>query len=225
MSMGSKRSQPDSRQAGVGHSARSEQLGLFAPARGSTADAVAAAGTVVPGLTYCPAFLSVDEERKLLDDIRPLPLKHFAFHGYLGNRRTVSYGWKYDFAQEKVFKADPMPDFLLALRERAAALAELRDPHALEQVLVIEYTPGAGIGWHKDKGVFADVVGISLGSACRFRLRRRRFETWQRASFIAAPRSAYVLRGEARTEWEHSIPALDTLRYSITFRSLRSKAS
>jgi alkylated DNA repair dioxygenase AlkB len=113
-----------------------------------------------------------------------------------------------------------MPAFLLGVREAAGALAGV--PAALlEQVLVTEYAPGAGIGWHKDKGVFADVVGISLLSACRFRLRRKRADTWRRASFIAAPRSAYVLRGEARTDWEHSIPALETLRYSVTFRSLK----
>jgi alkylated DNA repair dioxygenase AlkB len=205
--------QPDIKHADLGRSARPEQLGLFAPARDTTLD------TVVPGLTYCPAFLSTDDEENLLDDVRRLPFRHFAFHGYLGNRRTVSYGWKYDFAQEKVLKADDMPDFLRALRVRAAALAGVTAA-LLEQVLVTEYAPGAGIGWHKDKNVFADVVGISLLSACRFRLRRKRGETWQRASFIAAPRSAYVLRGAARTEWEHSIPALDSLRYSVTFRSL-----
>src|SRR6185437_1327114 len=91
----------------------------------------------------------------------------------------------------------------------------------LQHVLVTEYAPGAAIGWHKDKAVFGEVVGISLLSSCVFRLRRRAGRTWERASFTAEPRSAYLLEGPARTEWEHSIPAVDRLRYSITFRSLR----
>ncbi len=94
-------------------------------------------------------------------------------------------------------------------------------PHAL----ITEYGPGAAIGWHRDKGVFSDVIGVSLLSPCTFRLRRRVGSSWERYSLIAEPRSAYLLRGEARTAWEHSIPAVETLRYSVTFRSLRGRAS
>jgi alkylated DNA repair dioxygenase AlkB len=115
-----------------------------------------------------------------------------------------------------------MPPFLLPLRRRAAALAGL-GPAAFQHALVTEYAPGAGIGWHRDKAVFDEVVGVSLGSACDFRLRRRKHgNTWERATVVAEPRSAYLLRGPARTEWEHSIPAVDRLRYSITFRNFRA---
>ena len=94
---------------------------------------------------------------------------------------------------------------------------------ALPHALVTEYSAGAAIGWHKDKGVFGDVVGVSLLSSCTFRLRRPKGATWERATVIAEPRSAYLMRGQARTEWEHSIPAVESLRYSITFRSLKSE--
>ncbi len=114
-----------------------------------------------------------------------------------------------------------MPAWLLPLRERAAAFAGIAPP-GLQQVLLSEYSPGAGIGWHRDKAVFGEVVGISLVSPCVFRLRRKSGSGWERASIVAEPRSAYLLRGPARSEWEHSIPAVDSLRYSITFRNVRS---
>jgi alkylated DNA repair dioxygenase AlkB len=171
-------------------------------------------------LSYRADFISANEEADLVEHLRELPFRNFEFHGYLGNRRTVSYGWKYDFGQEKPFRADAIPDFLNPLRDRSAHFAGLR-PDALEQVLVSEYAPGAGIGWHSDKAVFGDVIGISLLSACRFRLRRKVGAKWRRASFTAEQRSVYRMRGEARESWQHSIPSMDGLRYSITFRSLR----
>jgi alkylated DNA repair dioxygenase AlkB len=87
---------------------------------------------------------------------------------------------------------------------------------------VTEYRAGAGIGWHKDKAVFGDVVGLSLAAPCVFRLRRKTGSTWQRASLTIDPRSAYLLRGPARGEWEHSIPSVDRRRYSITFRNFKA---
>jgi alkylated DNA repair dioxygenase AlkB len=110
------------------------------------------------------------------------------------------------------------------VRERAAAFAQL-EACALEHALVLEYGPGAGIGWHKDRPAFGDVIGISLLAPCTFRLRRNAGATWQRRSIVAEPRSAYLLRGEARNGWQHSIPSLDTLRYSVTFRTLRDAQS
>ncbi len=77
-------------------------------------------------------------------------------------------------------------------------------------------------GWHRDKAVFGEIVGISLRSACTFRLRRAVGARWERVSLIAEPRSAYLLSGAARSEWEHSIPAVEELRYSVTYRNLKS---
>ena len=175
------------------------------------------------GFRYEEDVLSPEEERALLDRFRELPFKEFEFHGYLGKRRTVSYGWHYDFEASALRKADDMPDFLRELRERAARFAEL-PPAELQHVLVIEYGEGAGIGWHRDKAMFGDVVGLSLLSPCLFRLRRKAGARWERVSLNAQPRSAYLLRGPSRTEWEHSIPPVDALRYSVTFRNLRDPA-
>nr|WP_246725907.1 alpha-ketoglutarate-dependent dioxygenase AlkB [Rhizobium lusitanum] len=127
----------------------------------------------------------------------------------------------FDEGTERVRKGDDIPPFLLPLREMAGSFAGI-DPDRLEQALVTEYGPGAPIGWHKDKFVFGRVVGISLLSPCIFRLRRRHGDRWQRSSIIAEPGSAYVMAGDARTLWEHSIPPVDQLRYSITFRELNT---
>jgi alkylated DNA repair dioxygenase AlkB len=153
--------------------------------------------------------------------VRELPFRDFEFHGYTGKRRVVSFGWHYDFSGRRLQKAEDMPDYLLALRAIAAPLAGL-EPEAMPRVLVTEYGPGAGISWHRDKAVFGQVVGVSLLSPCLLRLRRaREGSKWERVRVEAAPRSAYVLSGPARYEWEHSIPPVDATRYSITFRNVR----
>ena len=172
------------------------------------------------GFRYAPDALTPDEEATLIGHIRGLPLKEFEFQGYLAKRRVFSYGWHYNFDNAKLVPADEIPPFLHTARERAAQFAGLT-PADLPHALITEYSPGATIGWHRDKGVFDDVVGLSLGSPCVFRLRRKAGEGWERYSVTAEPRSVYLLRGPARTEWEHSIPEVEALRYSITFRSLR----
>jgi alkylated DNA repair dioxygenase AlkB len=175
------------------------------------------------GFEYCPALVTAAEEAALIAQFERLDFKPFEFHGYFGNRHTVSFGWHYDFASSRVRSAADIPDFLMPLRGRAAEFADL-DPAALEHALVTEYMPGAGIGWHRDRPVFDDVIGISLGAPCRFRLRKKRGSGWERAAIELAPRSAYLLRGPVRREWEHSIPPLDRLRYSVTFRSVKNSA-
>jgi alkylated DNA repair dioxygenase AlkB len=172
------------------------------------------------GFRYQADVVPLDEERDLVERIRALPLKEFEFHGYTGKRRVMSFGWHYDFNESRLHQAEEMPAFLHKLRERAAGFAGLSAgdlPHAL----VTEYSPGAAIGWHRDKGVFDQVVGISLVSPCNFRFRRKSGTSWERYSLTVEPRSAYLLSEASRTQWEHSIPGVDMLRYSITFRSLR----
>jgi alkylated DNA repair dioxygenase AlkB len=172
------------------------------------------------GFRYQPDILPPDAEQELVSVIRELPLKEFEFHGYVGKRRVLSFGWKYDFGARRLRETEPIPPFLVELRKRAADFAGLKADD-LQHALVTEYGPGAAIGWHRDKGVFQEVIGISLLSPCTFRLRRKDGDGWQRYSQEVAPRSAYILRGAARTEWEHSIPPVEALRYSVTFRSLR----
>ena len=171
------------------------------------------------GFSYRPEFLDQAEEETLLTHVRNLPFREFEFHGYTGKRRVVSFGWKYDFSGQKLREADAIPEFLLPLRNRAAAFARL-DAEAFEQVLVTEYAPDAGIGWHRDKGVFGEVVGVSLLASCILRFRRKLDQKWERINVLAEPRSAYHLTGPARAEWQHSILRVDALRYSITFRTM-----
>jgi alkylated DNA repair dioxygenase AlkB len=173
------------------------------------------------GFRYVPEFLSISEERALVKSMEPLPFKEFEFQGFRGKRCIVSYGWRYDFNGGGLSKTEDMPAFLLPIREKAANLAG-KPAADLQQVLLTKYPAGAQIGWHKDKAVFNDVVGISLLASCTLRFRRRSGTKWERAALIAEPRSAYLLQGPARREWEHSIPAVNNLRYSITFRNLRS---
>ena len=174
------------------------------------------------GFRYQAELIGTAEEAELLAHIRELPFRAFEFHGYTGNRRVVSFGWKYDFEKRQLEQASELPDFLLSLRERAAAFADV-EPDALQQALVSEYDAGAGIGWHRDKAVFGEVVGVSLLAPCTFRLRRKVGEKWERKNLTAEPRSAYLLSGAARSEWEHSIPAVAELRYSVTFRNLKGE--
>jgi alkylated DNA repair dioxygenase AlkB len=182
-------------------------------------DLLAPPQPVLPeGFAYRANIISPDEEAELVGHIRELPFREFEFQGYLGKRRVVSFGLHYDFAERAVRRAEPISDFLLPLRARAAAFADI-PADDIEQALVTEYTPGAAIGWHRDRPVFGDVIGVSLLSACRFRLRRKHGAGWERAAPILEPRSIYLLRGPVRSEWEHSIAPAEHLRYSITFRT------
>ncbi|HSD45895.1 MAG TPA: alpha-ketoglutarate-dependent dioxygenase AlkB [Pyrinomonadaceae bacterium] len=174
------------------------------------------------GFRYQPDVLDQAEEEALLTHVRTLPFREFEFHGYTGKRRVVSFGWKYEFSGERLRKAEDIPEFLLPLRSRAAAFAGL-DAAAFEHVLVTEYGPGVGIGWHRDKAVFGEVVGISLLSPCVLRFRHKAGEKWERVNVRTDPRSAYHLTGPARSQWQHSILRVDSLRYSITFRTMRNQ--
>jgi alkylated DNA repair dioxygenase AlkB len=172
-----------------------------------------------PGFVYHADFLADDEENQLARKLASLPLAPFDFHGFQGKRRTVSYGWRYAFDGGGLSEGDPIPEFLLPLRDRAARLVGAK-LSAFEHLLVTEYSAGAGIGWHKDRSVFGQTIGISLLAPCRLRFRRRSGAGWDRSTVSVQPRSLYLLTGAARSEWEHSIPPLDQLRYSITLRDL-----
>jgi alkylated DNA repair dioxygenase AlkB len=168
--------------------------------------------------------MSREEEQSLSRHPVPPPFREFEFRGLTGKRRVFSFGWRYDFNGGGLSKAEDMPEFLSSIRARAESFAEIA-LGSLHQVLITEYTPGAAIGWHKDHLVFGDVVGISLQSACTLRLRLKTGHRWQRRKVTVEPRSVYLLRGPARCTWEHSIPGVESLRYSITFRNVLEGAS
>ena len=176
------------------------------------------APTSPSGFSYWPDAVSRDEEAAWVRQLEALPLKPFEFHGYLGKRRIVSFGWRYDYAGRELRESEPIPVFLEPLRQRAANVTGI-GVQRLQQALVTEYDTGVTIGWHRDKPMFEEVVALSFASTCRLRLRRKRGARWERWSTGIAPRSIYRLSGAARHEWEHSIPPVEGLRYSVTFRS------
>ncbi len=178
-------------------------------------------GTLPDGFAYAADLVPESLARDLIERFAALPFKNFDFHGFQGNRRIVSYGWRYDYTGAgKLLESVAMPDFLEPLRSLAADFAGL-STDAFQQALVTEYAPGAGIGWHRDKPMFEDVVAFSFANPCRLRFRRKN-DGWDRAALTVAPRSAYLLHGPSREQWEHSIPAVDALRYSVTLRTFKS---
>ncbi|MGA8193879.1 MAG: alpha-ketoglutarate-dependent dioxygenase AlkB [Acetobacteraceae bacterium] len=180
------------------------------------------AGPRLAGLTQAQGIVAQHEEQALIASIDAVQLSPFRFHGWLGKRLTASFGWNYDFETARFVPTQPIPDWLLPLRETAARFAGLK-PDDLVQALLIRYDPGAGIGWHRDRPVFEHVVGISLGAPATMRFRRRRSGGFDRAAAELTPRSIYHLSGEARHSWEHSIAEMAVTRWSITFRSLAHK--
>ena len=172
----------------------------------------------VAGFSYWPGAFTAAEERAWLRELEALPFKPFEFHGYFGKRRIVAFGWRYDYSGRALRPSTPMPGFLAPLRERAAAVAGL-DEALQQQALVTEYDAGVTIGWHRDKPMFEDVAALSFLSPCRLRLRRKHDAGWVRWATEIAPRSLYRLSGPARHDWEHSIPPVESKRYSVTFRT------
>lgn len=146
-------------------------------------------------------------------------------HGVAARRTARHFGVSYDYDQRtEVSQAEPLPAWLLPLRDKAADLAGV-SADELVAALVQQYPPGSTIGWHRDAPPFGVVVGVSLGASTRFRFRRGATRNWTTWELELPPRSGYVLDGEARWQWQHSVPPVDALRYSITFRTLRRRRS
>ena len=177
---------------------------------------------LVPGLAYREELIGPEEEAELMRAIEGVELSPFKFQGWEGKRLTRSFGWRYDFDERSFAPAGPFPDWLLPLRRAAAAFAGIAADE-LGTALVTRYDPGAGIGWHRDRPQFGKVIGVSLAGPATLRFRQRTGSGFRRASLELAPRSSYLLSGEVREQWEHGIAAHDTLRYSITFRTLSER--
>ena len=173
----------------------------------------------IPGLAYRDEFISPADEAALIEQLSALDLAPFRFQGWIGKRRTRSLGWRYDFDDASFTPAEPFPEWLEPLRSKAAEFAKA-EPGAFVHALLARYDPGAGIGWHRDRPVFDRVVGVSLGTPETLRFRQRTASGFRRFDLPVEPRSAYLLSGEARYEWEHRIVPGEALRFSITFRTL-----
>jgi alkylated DNA repair dioxygenase AlkB len=172
------------------------------------------------GLRYATDFISPASERDLIAHICELPLKPFQFGAFEGNRRVKSFGFRYDYTEQRLRESEPIPGWLQTIVRAVEGFGQLPEA-SIRQVLCTEYDVGVGIGWHRDKPYFDKVFGLSLGSACKFRFRRSKADKWERFTLQAEPRSLYLMDGEARQDWEHSIPGVEQRRYSITFRTMR----
>jgi DNA oxidative demethylase len=174
------------------------------------------------GLVYLPDLLTVDEEAEVLDVLASLRFDPIVMHGQPAKRTARHFGLDYDYEARTPQPGEPLPDWILPVRERAAELAG-HDPDELVEVLVQRYPPGSTIGWHRDAPAFGTVVGVSLGGASRLRFQRGKGDDRRVWEVLLERRSGYVLAGKARTSWQHSIPPTKELRYSITFRTLRRR--
>jgi DNA oxidative demethylase len=176
-----------------------------------------------PGFRYQPDLLTKAEEGTLAAYLRTLDFASIEMRGQIARRRTTHFGWIYGYESWRIEPGPPIPDAFLPLRARAARVAGV-EPDELVEVLVTEYPPGAGIGWHRDAPQFGTVIGVSFLALCRMRFQRGRGESRETRAFVLEPRSAYVLDGAVRWAWQHSIPPTKALRYSVTFRTLRDRS-
>ena len=174
------------------------------------------------GLVYRADLLSAEEEAALLERLEALRFDPIVMHGQAAKRTARHYGLDYDYEARTPKPGEALPDWLEPVRARAAELAGF-EPEELVEILVQRYPPGSTIGWHRDAPAFGTVVGVSLGGACRLRFQRGTGEARRVYEVVLEARSGYVLAGEARTSWQHSIPPAKELRYSITFRTLRQR--
>ena len=167
-----------------------------------------------------PEFVTEEEERSLVAGFDAGAFEEVRMRGQTARRTVRHFGHRYDYEGWRVVPADPLPDSVAWLRDRAAALAGVEATEFTE-TLVTRYPPGAGIGWHRDAPLFGPkVVGVSLLAPCRMRFQRRTADVRRVHELALAPRSVYVLAGAARWSWQHSIPAVAELRYSVTFRTV-----
>jgi len=166
-------------------------------------------------------FVNESEARRLIEYIQTIEFGNVQMYGVTARRRVAQFGWRYSFDTYQLTPAAPLCPELLVLRNRVAPLAGITADR-FSEALVTEYPPGAGIGWHRDAPQFGIVAGISLGAECRMRFQRGEGSERITAAALLAPRSIYLLTGEARSLWQHMIPAVKAPRWSITFRTIRT---
>jgi len=183
---------------------------------------VPAQASLPDGWRHVEAFVDADEEAALLAHIAALPLEAARYKAWTAKRRVAHFGTGYDFDANRLLEAEPIPTWLHPLRERAARWSGL-DPEAFATGLVAEYTPGTGLGWHRDVPDFEHVFGLSLGGRARLMLRPWPADAPKKSdvrSVWLERRSAYLLQGDVRWRWQHAIAPTQELRWSVTLRTL-----
>src|SRR5258705_1308453 len=176
------------------------------------------------GFRYIPDVISTADEKSLVQRFEKLPLKPFEFHGHQGNRRIYTFGHRYVFAGQEPRADASIPDYLLPLTDVASQISGV-PAEAFEQLMVTEYAPGAGIGWHRDRPSYEDIVAVSFLTPCTLRLRRKVGEDWERRSAHIEPRSVYLLHGPVRNVWQPSLAPMAVVGASVTLRTFRPDRS
>jgi alkylated DNA repair dioxygenase AlkB len=174
------------------------------------------------GFQYIPGFIDTVEEAALIDAIQKIHLTPMVFHGYEARRKTESFGYDYSFEHRALSQGKAIPPDFQAIIDKSARVAGL-NPAEIVELLVTEYPPGAVINWHRDAPPFEVILGISLLEDCIFKFRPHNESARGRKSVISFPvarRSIYVIAGEARSDWQHSIAPVRQTRYSVTLRTL-----
>jgi alkylated DNA repair dioxygenase AlkB len=174
------------------------------------------------GLDYRADLITAEEEHDALAFVDALDFQTVEMRGQIAKRTVMQFGLRYEFGTWELEETAPLPAELEGIRAKAAGLAGVA-PGVLEQTLVSRYPEGAGIGWHRDAPAFGEVVGVSLLSGCRMRFQRGKGAERETFALELEPRSGYLLSGSVRWAWQHSIPAAKSLRYSLTFRTLKRK--
>ncbi|WP_408095515.1 alpha-ketoglutarate-dependent dioxygenase AlkB [Peredibacter sp. HCB2-198] len=169
------------------------------------------------GLHYFPEFISVEEEKKLITFLQSLDWKNIHMHGVIAKRKVVHFGMDYYYDSRTFSPTTPAPKELHFLIKRAADKLKI-DPGEIKEILISYYPVGAPIGWHRDAPMFESVFGVSLLNPCTMKFR----SDSGNYKMELAPRSGYILEGEARWKWQHHIPAVKIERYSITMRTMKS---
>lgn len=163
-----------------------------------------------PGFEYQPNFITPEEEQILLEKVSDIPLKTYEYKGYESKRQVKSWTKAYGY-----------PPFLFPILKRVADFARVK-VETIRHAMITEYSPGTAIGWHRDQPPFTKIIGISLGSSAHFRFRRKDWsnQKWSHVKVVAEPRSIYIMAGASRSDWQHSIPPVPALRYSLTMRTV-----
>ena len=175
------------------------------------------------GFTYLEDFISVEEERELLEFVKNIEVHTFLFHGYEAKRKVASFGYDYNFENRSITKGFPIPDVFIPLVQKVSNYLNIRQEEFAE-LLVTEYPLGSVINWHRDAFPFELIAGISLLSDCKFMLRPYDKSKQGKKNLLSFPvkrRSLYVMKDISRYEWEHSIAPVKEIRYSITLRTLK----
>ena len=176
------------------------------------------------GFEYFRNFLTVQEETNLASEISKINLHTFIFQGFEAKRKVASFGYDYSFEKRNLSKGKEIPAVFDYLIKKVSTHLDI-SPENFAELLVTEYPIGSVINWHRDAPPFDVIVGISLMADCTFRLRPHDKMKQGRGSVISFPimrRSLYVMRGPARTDWQHSIAPVAEIRYSITLRTLKN---